>query len=137
MTINRNISQEQMKAVVAAHNPRNYPFPATNEMLSAHELLKHAELGDARGYESIRDMVVNKMRESNTKGSSEIDGDSLADSMKKNGIVEPIDVGWYTDHDGSDKYSVDNGHHRLLTAYNMDRNAKVPAKVTYYGKFLT
>lgn len=81
--------------------------------------LYHMPMGDEHVFETKRDLVDQKLGESVKSG--------LLNSIKKQGVQKPVEI---YHEDGTNEKWLEDGHHRVIAAHEVNPNMLVPVEHT-------
>lgn len=107
-------------------NPLSNPQLAM--YMTAKELYRSPMI-ERQYYDSKKAMVEDKLEESKQPIQKKIGGpkeESLYDSIKRSGVQQPVTIA----HDTTGKMGpfIDNGHHRVIAAHNINPNMLIPVR---------
>ena len=95
-------------------------------MFDSAENLYKMHMGDARPGETNKDVMARKLTGSKTSGSSGAH-ESLHESIKRHGVLEPITIVHGIRPKTGEPYSdLQEGHHRVAAAYDINPKMEIP-----------
>ena len=96
--------------------------------MTAHEL-STMRMGDTRPGETTKDVMARKLKESQVPENYSPTSDSLHDSIRNYGVLDPVTIVHGIRPKTGESYSdLQEGHHRVASAHHINPNMLVPVE---------